>query len=97
MKSEITQNQIKKLTYSAITGNLTYVSTITLDASFSKTTNCAVKSGWLYTLISGVYKKFNLSTGAVSTICTFPASAGQLFSFNNAVYFGSGEVAKKLI
>lgn len=78
-----------------VPGTLTFVSTTSMDISFVKTSNSVIKSGLLYTMVSGVLESYNLTSGAKVSLGTYSGIAGQLFSFNSQVYFLSGEVAKK--
>lgn len=95
MNKNADSSLIAKLSYNATAGTLTYISTLDLDNSFVKTTNAAIKSGLLYTIISGTLNSFNLTTGAKITLGNYPGISGQLFKFNGQVYYGSGEIAKK--
>jgi hypothetical protein len=76
---------------------LVFNGTIDLDSSFEKTTNAVIKSdaSFLYTFISGVLKKYDLSDGSLTNVTTFPSFVGRLISFKNEIYFLNGEVAKK--
>lgn len=86
---------LAKLNYNPTAGTLTFASTVSLDVNFSKTTNAVIKSGLLYTMISGALNSFNLSTGAKISLGTYSGIVGQLFGFNGQAYFCAGEVAKK--
>lgn len=76
-------------------GTLTFASTTNLDASFVKTSNAVIKSGLLYTMISGVLESYNLSSGLKASLGIYSGVVGQLFGFNGQVYFSAGQVAKK--
>ena len=93
--NSINNYNVSKFTYNASLATLTFVSSVNLDATFVKTTNAVIKSGLLYTMISGVLNSFNLTTGAKITLGNYTGIAGQLFKFNGQVYYSSGEVAKK--
>jgi len=95
MNSTANSYTIAKLTYNGVAGTLTFVSTTNIDNTFAKTTNAVIKSGLLYTMISGVLNSFNLTSGAKISLGTYSGVAGQLFGFNGQVYFSSGECAKK--
>lgn len=95
MNTSADNSLVSKLSYNATAGTLTFVSTIDLDNSFVKTTNGVIKSGLLYTMVSGVLNTFNLNTGVIANIGDYSGVAGQLFKFNGEVYFTSGEVASK--
>jgi hypothetical protein len=86
---------VSKLNYTPLTGLLTFVSTTNLDVSFVKTSNSVIKTGLLYTMISGALNSFNLTSGAKISLGTYSGVAGQLFGFNGQVYFSSGEVCKR--
>lgn len=87
--------QFTKLVYTPLTNLLTFSMSLSLDSSFLKTSNAVVKTGFLFTFISGVLDKFNLTTGVKTNVNTFNGLIGNLFVFNGNVYFGSGDVAKK--
>jgi len=95
MNSTADDFSISKLNYAPLAGTLTFVSTTDMDVSFVKTSNAVIKTGLLYTMISGALNSFNLTSGAKIALGTYSGVAGQLFSFNGQVYFSSGEVAKK--
>lgn len=95
MNTTANNYSVTKLTYNPAGGTLTFVSTIALDNAFVKTSNAVVKSGLLYTMISGVLKSFNLTSGAKIELGNYSGIAGQLISFNGQVYFSSGEVCRK--
>jgi len=90
----VNDNDITTLTYSGSLATLTLYSNVTLDASFVKTTNAAVKSQSLYTMVAGVLSKFDLSTGTKTALGNYTGVAGQLFNYKDNIYFTSGEVAK---
>jgi len=75
--------------------SLTYSSIVTLDTSFVKTTNGALKEKKLYTFVDGKLSRFDVNTGSVIDLGTYDSVVGQLFSFRDNVYFGSGEIARK--
>lgn len=93
MNTTANNYSISKLNFTP--GTLTFVSTTSLDVSFVKTTNAVIKSGLLYTMISGVLESYNLSSGVKASLGTYSGTAGQLFGFNGQVYFTAGQVAKK--
>lgn len=93
MNTTANDYSISKLNFTP--GTLTFVSTTSMDVSFVKTTNAVIKSGLLYTMISGVLESYNLSSGVKASLGTYSGTAGQLFGFNDQVYFTAGQVAKK--
>ena len=95
MNTTANDYSVTKLTYNPVAGTLTFVSTISLDNTFVKTSNAVIKSGLLYTMISGALNSFNLTSGAKISLGSYSGVAGQLFGFNGQVYFSSGEVARK--
>jgi hypothetical protein len=86
---------VTRLNYSVVASTLTLVSSVNLNNTFEKTTNAAIFNGNIYTLVSGVLNRFNLTTGVKTVIATLPSVAGQIFGFDGWIYFSSGEVAKK--
>lgn len=86
---------LAKLTYNAAAATLTYVNTTTLAATFIKTTSAVVLGGYLYTLISGTYRRFLLTTGVMTELDVFAGNTGLIFNYKNNIYFTSGEVALK--
>lgn len=95
MNSTANSYTISKLTYNGVGATLAFVSTANIDNTFVKTTNSVIKSGLLYTMISGSLSSFNLTSGAKISLGNYSGVAGQIFGFNGQVYFSSGEVAKK--
>ena len=93
--NSVNNYNVSKFTYNASLSTLTFVSSVNLDTTFVKTTNAVIKSGLLYTMISGILNTFNLTTSTKITLGNYSGIAGQLFKFNGQVYFSSGEVAKK--
>jgi len=93
MNNTADDNEVSKLNFT--TGNLTFVSTTTLDTGFVKTSNAVIKSGLLYTMILGVLESYSLISGVKASLGNYSGVAGNLFGFNGQVYFSSGEVAKK--
>jgi hypothetical protein len=92
---DVADNSIRKYSYDTEDGSIAVVNTTTINASFVKTKNAVIKSGILYTMISGVLESYNLTSGAKISMGTYPSTSGDLFSYNGQVYYGSGEVAKK--
>lgn len=84
-----------KLNYNGTAGTLTFVSSSDVHSSFVNTTNAVIKAGLLYTMVSGVLKSFNLTSGAVVALGSYSGVAGQIIGFNGFVYFNSGEVCRK--
>lgn len=87
--------EVEAFVFSEVGNTLTYFSLINLESTFSKTTNAVIKSGFIYTLIGGTFRRFSLSGATVEEIATYNGVIGSIFNFNGDVYFGSGEVAKK--
>lgn len=87
--------ELESYLFNESSNTITYTSLVSLENSFSKTTNAVIKSGFLYTLIGGVFKRFSLSGGTKDDIATYNGVIGNIFYFNGEVYFSSGEVAKK--
>jgi len=95
MNSTADDFSISKLNYAPVAGTLTFVSTTDMDVSFVKTSNSVIKTGLLYTMISGALNSFNLTSGVKIALGNYSGVAGQVFGFNGQVYFSSGEVAKR--
>ena len=95
MNNLVDDFKIVKLDYDPSEPNLTYVSAIELDDTFVKTTNAVIKTGNLYTIVSGALNRFNLTTGVKTLMGNYTGVVGQLFWFNGYPYFTSGEVAKR--
>ncbi|APZ82863.1 hypothetical protein [Flavobacterium phage FL-1] len=95
MNTTANNYSLTKLIYNAGAATLTFSSTISLDNTFVKTTNAAIKSGLLYTMISGALNSFNLVGGTKVSLGNYLGIAGHIFSFNGFIYFSSGEVAKR--
>lgn len=87
--------QFTKLFFNADELKLYFNSTLSIDNSFEKTTNAVIKSGFLYTMLLGELVRFNLTSGVKTSLGIYPEAAGQLFGFNDSVYFNVGQVAKK--
>ena len=90
-----TNNEISTFQYSPNTQQLILSSIATINASFVKTSNVAVKQGKMYVLYNGNLKRHDLNTLAVLDLGTFTGVAGNLFNYLGNIYFTSGEVAKK--
>lgn len=88
-------NIVSVFAYNPGTPNLVFQGTVTLDASFVKTSNGALKNKFLYTFVSGFLRSFDMTTGNMVLLGEFNGNNGNLFSFNGNIYFTSGEVAKK--
>jgi hypothetical protein len=86
---------ISKFSYNPTAASLTFVSSVDLDSSFEKTTNAVIRSGLLYTMVSGILNTFNLTTGIKASIGNYSGVVGQIFKLNGQVYFTSGQVGKK--
>jgi hypothetical protein len=94
MNTSANDYAVTKLSYNPGTAQMTFVSSVNLDASFVKTSNSAVKLEKLYTLITGVLTSYDLGSGTKVVLGNYGSINGNLFGFNGNVYFGSGEVAK---
>lgn len=86
---------IDKFNFDLDTHTVTYVSTISLDAAFEKTTNAVVNNAKLITYVNGTLRSYNLATGAVTLLGSYPALLGVLFKLGGQIYYSNGEVAKK--
>lgn len=84
-----------KLFFNAEQLTLYFNSSFGIDNSFDKTTNAAIKNGLLYTFINGNLTSWNLTSGLKTSLGNYPETAGQLFGFNDSVYFNVGQAAKK--
>lgn len=89
--------EITKLSYSPATPTIAFISTISLNVAFKKTTNSIIKGGELFTLINSELRKYNLGSGVQTIIDDFKALNGVLFLFNGSVYYTNGEVATKWV
>ena len=96
MGFSVSDFKISKFTKN-ILGDYLFVSTVTLDSSFEKTTNTVIHNGFIYTFVNGYLRKYNLTTGVKTDVLYLPSVNGQLFIFNGEVYFTTGEVAKKWV
>ena len=67
---------VAKYQYNESLATLNYVSIVALDASFVKTTNAVIKSGLLYTMVSGILDSFNLTTGAKIALGNYSGVTG---------------------
>ncbi len=94
MNTSANDYAVTKLSYNPGTAQMTFVSSVSLDASFMKTSNSVVKLEKLYTLITGVLTSYDLTSGAKVVMGDYGSINGNLFGFNGNIYFGSGEVAK---
>jgi len=95
MNTVVSDFIVSRLIYDPVLATLTFVGNGFLDNSFSKTTNTVISSNALLTLISGELNRFNVLSGTKVFVNTFSGVVGHIFSFNNSIYFSSGEVAKK--
>lgn len=86
---------LTRFSYSATSKTLTLISTLNLATSFVKTTNVAIKSNLLYTMVDGSLRSYNLTTGSRTILGNYSTISGQLFGYNGSIYFGTGEVARK--
>lgn len=85
---------LSKYTFDHNAGTLNYSGSINIDPSFTKSTNCIIKSNNLYELVNGQLNKYDLGTGVKSFIGVFTGNIGLLFNFKNNGYFSSGEISK---
>lgn len=96
MNNDITDNKLSQLYYDPLTATMINVSDIYLDDSgFTKTTNTVIKEHIMYTFILDELKIYNLDSGNLESVTTFPSFVGRLIIFKNEIYFLNGEVAKK--
>lgn len=94
MNSNANDYSVTKLIYNPTTAELTFSSSLDLDATFVKTSNSVVKNDLLYTLVTGVLSSYSLTTGTKTVLGDYGSINGNLFGFNGKTYFSSGEVAK---
>jgi hypothetical protein len=85
---------ISKFTFNHTTGTLISAGTITLDNQFANSTNCVVKNDNLFEFINGQLYRYNLTTGARTSLGNYPGNIGLLFNYLDNIYYLSGEVAK---
>lgn len=90
----VDDNSVVTFEYDGSSSTLNQVLVATLDGSFVKTSNGAVKNNLLYTYVNGLLASFNLTTGVKAEIGTFNGLNGNLFTYNGQIYFTGGEVAK---
>jgi len=88
---------INKYNYTGSTASMASVSSVNLDVAFVKTSNAVVVGDDLFTLVSGIFTKFNLNTGVKTDLGNYGGISGNIFGFNGKTYFGSGEVAKRWV
>lgn len=88
-------NKFTRFSFNTGTKELTFIGYLDINAGFKKTTNLVIKNNFIYTFISGVLTKYDLSDNTKKTITTFPSYVGRLINFKNDIYFLNGEVAKK--
>ena len=88
---------VNKYNYTGSTASMVSVSSVNLDVSFVKTSNAVVVGDNLFTLVSGIFTKFNLNTGIKTDLGNYGGISGNIFGFNGKTYFGSGEVAKRWV
>tara|TARA_Y100001951_G_C11281727_1_gene265829 strand:- start:45 stop:1208 length:1164 start_codon:yes stop_codon:yes gene_type:complete len=88
------ENDIAVFTYDTATPEIALSVSRVLNANFVKTTNAAIVDDELITMIGGDLKKFGISTGTETLVGTFNTFLGNIFMFNEQLYFTSGEVAK---
>lgn len=87
--------EVEVFVFDETLNTLTYFSLIALENTFGKTTNAIIKDDYIYTLISGVFKRFSLTGSTVEDLDTYNGIIGNLFAYNGGFYYSSGEVAKK--
>lgn len=87
--------ELGKLFYNKADAEISFVQGINLDNSFEATTNVVIKGDQLISFVEGELAKYNLSTGAKTSIGIFSTILGNIFSYKNEVYYTNGEVAKK--
>jgi len=86
---------ISKLSYTPATPTIAFISTISLNAAFQKTSNVVIQGTDLFTYVGSVLKKYSLLTGNETIIDDFLTIIGVIFNFNGAIYYTNGEVATK--
>jgi hypothetical protein len=78
-------------------GAITAVGSVTLDATFRKTTNAVIFGSKLYTFISGFIEQYDLNTGAKANGINLPGNIGCLVAFGGSVYFCGVDAAKRWV
>jgi len=85
------------LNFNPTTETINYVSDFTIDVSFVKTSNGAIiNNKELYVFDDNFINLYNLSPLAKTTIGSFNALSGGLFSLNNTLYINQYNIAHKL-
>lgn len=87
--------ELAGLAYDPIAQTLTLNVSRVLVNTFTKTTNAIIQGTELVTFIAGSLKKYELTTGIETQLDDYNSFVGTLFSFNGAIYYSNGEVAKK--
>ena len=72
------------------------VASISIESSFVKTTN-AVITNKLITFIGGNLVGFSLTDGTKNNLGTYDIALGNIFYFDENIYFGNGSIANKWI
>ncbi len=85
---------ISKFTFDHITGTLTLSGSVTIDATFAKSTNCVIKNNVLFEMVNGQLNRYSLDTGVKTFVGAFPGNIGLLVNYKNNLYYTNGEVAK---
>lgn len=87
-------NELAQLDYVPADAELNFTSLITLNASFTKSTNAALKFSAVFTLINSVLKKYTYA-GAEIIVDDYKSVDGILFNFNGFVHYTNGETGVK--
>jgi hypothetical protein len=95
LNDQINDYEISRLDFDSFINRLSVVSTITLSPSFVKTTNAAIKDGYLYTLVDGFLGQHEIATGTKADLGYFGGIVENIFSFDGFVYYQKGNLAKK--
>lgn len=95
--NSINDFEVNSYQINAVSGELSYSSTINLNPAFLKTTNTIVKESMLYTFIGGSLIKHNLGNGVLTQLGSYPTFIGLLFQMKSGVYYSNGEVAKRWV
>lgn len=90
-------NDVSVFAYNPGIANLVFQATISLDVTFVKTTNAALKDKKLYVLSEGNLRSHDVNTSAVVNLGTFTGTTGTLFNYLGNIYHATGEIARKWV
>jgi hypothetical protein len=92
--NSINENEIDKCIFDLTNNLVTLVSIITIDSSFTRSTNAIVNNNGIAVLIDGKLTSFNFS-GSVVALGDFNSFIGNIFKLEKDTFYTNGEVAKK--